>query len=271
MRAEWEYAGSRGEDRQRPSALRLPVVLLSVLLSVMITVLASACVAKPSGTTAVTSHRARTTAPRVRHPATVKPAAVPAFDKHAHSVTRAGSIWVIVNKKHPLDPISYEPKMTIVEGRQVDHRIAPQLNRLLAGANRAGNPLHVVSGWRSYAYQQSVFDGLVYQQGRAAAQKWSAKPGYSEHQTGLAVDLDLAGNPACSLQSCFGKTRGGRWLAANAWRYGFIIRYTKANKAVTGYSPEPWHIRYVGKSLARELRAVHADSLETFFGVSGGN
>lgn len=271
MRAEWEYAGNRGEHRQRSSAFRLPAGLLPVLLSLMIIVVASACVAKPSGA-ADTSHAAkRTMAPLARNPATVKPAAVPAFDKHAHSVTRAGSIWVIVNKKHPLDPITYEPKMTIVEGRQVDHRMAPHLTQLLAGADRAGNPLHVVSGWRSYAYQQSVFDGLVYQQGRAAAQKWSAKPGYSEHQTGLAVDLDLAGNPACSLQSCFGSTPGGRWLAANAWRYGFIVRYTKANKAVTGYSPEPWHIRYVGKSLARELRVVHADSLETFFGVSGGN
>lgn len=177
---------------------------------------------------------------------------------------------MIVNKKHPLNPVTYHPELAIVDGHYVDRRMAPYLTGLLGAARRAGHPLHVASAYRSYGYQQGVFGRLVATEGLAAAERWSARPGYSEHQTGLAADLDLAGDPTCSLQPCFARTPGGRWLAANAWRFGFVIRYTRANSALTGYDPEPWHIRYVGTTLARELRRVHATSLEAFFGVSGG-
>jgi D-alanyl-D-alanine carboxypeptidase len=239
-------------------------LLLATLL------LVSACVGSPSEPRSAASPSSPDSATSGAKPATAGPAAAPSFDKHTYSTTRASSIWVIVNKHHPLDPIRYRPRLSVVEGRQVDRRMAPYLTQLLAAAKRAGNPLHVVSGYRSYGYQQSVFGSLAAEQGKGSAEMWSAKPGYSEHQTGLAADLDLANRSTCSLQSCFGSTHGGRWLAANAWRYGFIVRYTKANTAITGYEPEPWHIRYVGKPLARELHAVHATSLEGYFGVSGG-
>lgn len=258
------YGRSRAERRRMSAA--------ALLLLVVLALLASACDQAPSrpGSPASPSRPTPAALPRVDGRPAAEPAAVREFNKHAHSVTRANSLWVIVNKKHPLDPIRYQPRVSIVDGHQVDHRMAPKLRQLLAGSRRAGNPLHVVSGYRSYGYQHSVFGGLAAQEGKASAEMWSAKPGYSEHQTGLAADLDLANSSTCSLQSCFGKTRGGRWLATNAWRYGFVIRYTRANTSITGYKPEPWHIRYVGKPLARELHATHATSLESFFGVTGG-
>lgn len=270
MRAETRHRRLRSGSRWNTPAAALAFLTTLIGLFVATLVILSACIASPSVPRSAPSRRSSASGPSGGQPATAKPAAVPNFDKHAYSVTKASSLWVIVNKKHPLDPLRYQPHVTIVDGRQVDRRMAPYLKQLLAASNRAGNPLHVVSGYRSYGYQQSVFGGLAAQQGKASAEMWSAKPGYSEHQTGLAADLNLADRSSCSLQSCFGSTHGGRWLAANAWRYGFIIRYTKANTKITGYEPEPWHIRYVGKPLAKELRAAHATSLESFFGVSGG-
>lgn len=98
----------------------------------------------------------------------------------------------------------------------------------------------------------------------------SARPGHSEHQTGLAVDLVTPASPDCDFEVCFAETPGGQWLAANAWRYGFIIRY-QSGSDITGYSPEPWHLRYVGKSLAAELRRTGVATLEEFFGIPGGD
>ena len=270
MRAETRHRRLRSDSRWNTPAAALGL-LAAILGSFVVTlVLVSGCIASPSTPGSTPSPSSKATAPDGTNAATAKPVAVPNFDKHAYSVTKATSLWVIVNKKHPLDPRRYHPQVSVVDGREVDRRMAPYLKQLLAASDRAGNPLHVVSGYRSYGYQQSVFGSLAAQQGKASAEMWSAKPGYSEHQTGLAADLDLANRSTCSLQSCFGSTHGGRWLAANAWRYGFIIRYTKANTKITGYEPEPWHIRYVGKPLAKELRATHATSLESFFGVSGG-
>lgn len=270
MRAESRHRRLRSKSRWNTPAAALGFLAAILGLFVASLVILSARIASPSTPGPTPPPTSKPTAPDAGKPATAKPVAEPKFDKHAYSVTKATSLWVIVNKKHPLHPIRYQPQVSVVDGREVDRRMAPYLKQLLAGSKRAGNPLAVVSGYRSYGYQQSVFGNLAAEQGKASAEMWSAKPGYSEHQTGLAADLDLAGRSTCSLQPCFGKTRGGRWLAANAWRYGFIVRYTKANTSITGYSPEPWHIRYVGKPLARELREVHATSLESFFGVSGG-
>jgi len=270
MRAATRRRRLRSESRWTTPKAALWFLGTLVGLFVATLVILSACIASPSAPGADRSPSSTAPVPSGGKPASAKPAAVPNFDKHTYSVAKAGSLWVIVNKKHPLDPLRYQPHVSVVDGRQVDRRMAPYLKQLLTASKRAGNPLHVVSGYRSYSYQQSVFGGLVAQQGKSSAEMWSAKPGYSEHQTGLAADLDLANRSKCSLQPCFGNTHGGRWLAANAWRYGFIIRYTKANTKITGYEPEPWHIRYVGKPLANELRTTHASSLESFFGVSGG-
>ena len=107
-----------------------------------------------------------------------------------------------------------------------------------------------VSGYRSYSQQASLYDSYVRQYGQATADTLAARPGFSEHQTGLAMDIGNASG-VCALQACFATTPAGKWAAANAATYGFIIRYPAGAEAVTGYTYEPWHLRYVGRDLAR--------------------
>ena len=95
--------------------------------------------------------------------------------------------------------------------------------------------------------------------------------GYSEHQTGLAVDLITPEDPGCDFDACFARTPAGRWLARHAWRFGFVVRYQPATTAITGYSPEPWHLRYVGRPLAGEMRETGIATLEQLFDVPGGD
>lgn len=93
----------------------------------------------------------------------------------------------------------------------------------------------------------------------------TARPGYSEHQTGLTIDLVACGASACSGIDSFGATAQGRWTAANAHRFGFIVRYESGQTYVTGYAPEPWHLRYVGVALASDYRAGGFRTLEQYF------
>jgi D-alanyl-D-alanine carboxypeptidase len=106
----------------------------------------------------------------------------------------------------------------------------------------------------------------VNQYGRATADLISARPGFSEHQTGLAIDI---GNPngVCGLQECFAGTPAGVWAAQNAWRYGFIIRYPRGMTPVTGYAYEPWHLRFVGTTISSEMRAHAVPTLEHYMSL----
>jgi zinc D-Ala-D-Ala carboxypeptidase len=201
------------------------------------------------------------------------PASTPStrpFDLHAHSTTDPSSIWVVVNKKHPITPSDFVPDIAIVRGYQVARAAAPALTRMLDASDRAGMGFKIESAYRSYGYQVSVHGALVSSRGQAYADRLSARPGYSEHQTGLAVDLITPDDPACDFEACFAHTAGGRWIRANSWRFGFIVRYTPADEAVTGYSPEPWHLRYVGRALARHMHVTGVATLEQVFGIAGG-
>lgn len=202
-------------------------------------------------------------------PAAPSPPA-PAFDRTAHSTTDPESIWVVVNKTHPIDPLDFRPAMSLVRGYQVARPAAGPLGRLLDDGDEQGLGLKIASAFRSYDYQRRVHDGVVAASGAAEADRVSARPGHSEHQTGLAVDLVTPDDSSCDLDACFAETPAGRWLAANAWRYGFVIRYQAAVTAITGYAPEPWHLRYVGRPLAAELRRTGTATLEQFFGIPGG-
>ena len=157
--------------------------------------------------------------------------------------------------------------MPVGNGQYLRAEAAAALKKMLAGARKAGHVVAADSGYRSYRYQAGVHDSAVAAEGRARADTLSARPGYSEHQTGWAVDL---GSGGCNITACFGTTPGGRWVTANAYRYGFILRYPPGKAAVTGYRSEPWHFRYVGTKLARELHEEHVATLEQFFGISGG-
>ena len=114
--------------------------------------------------------------------------------------------------------------------------------------------------------QVSVYNNEVKTYGQATADKQSARPGYSEHQTGLAVDLEPASRQ-CEVQDCFASTIEGKWLAVNAYLHGFIMRYPPGKEAVTGYKQESWHFRYIGKELAAEMKQQNITTLEEFFGL----
>ncbi len=201
------------------------------------------------------------------------------FNKSQHSTTDPASIWVVVNKQHALNPKEYVPSDLVLpkvslrvpgnESMQVRTATASALEAMFSGAKQQGTPLMLASGYRSYNYQVSLYGGYVKTQGQAEADKQSARPGYSEHQTGLAADVEPL-DRTCEVENCFKDTPAGKWVAANAYKYGFIIRYASDKETVTGYEYEPWHVRYIGIPLATELHKQGIETLEEFFGISGG-
>lgn len=195
----------------------------------------------------------------------------PAFDKTRYSTTDPSSLWVIINKQHPVDPQTYAPSdlVSVGNGQRMRADAATALGSMFAAAKTAGFSLRADSGYRSYSDQVAAYGSLVRAYGQTYAETVSARPGYSEHQTGRAVDIGLTSGE-CSLDTCFGDLPAGKWLAANAYKYGFLLRYTAADSKVTGYSPEPWHFRYIGTDLAGEMHKQNVPTLEQFFGVSGG-
>jgi len=181
----------------------------------------------------------------------------------------ADSPTVVVNKARPLDPVDYAPDpLRTVAGVQLRAEAAAALEALRAEAAAAGgHDLTVLSGYRSYPRQRDVYAGWVDRHGgTAAADRVSARPGRSEHQTGLAVDVGDAATPDCDLAACFGQTSAGRWVAAHAHEYGFVIRYPAGAEAVTGFSAEPWHLRWLGPEAAAEVRTA-GGVVETAFGL----
>lgn len=185
------------------------------------------------------------------------------------ATSQTSSVLVVVNKRRPLNPRSYQPaKLRTVKGSNQRMRpgAARALEKLLKAAAADGNPLGVRSGYRSFATQRSVYARWVRTYGKARAERISARAGYSEHQTGLAVDV-LARSGAGRTFASFGRTRQARWVARNAHRYGFIVRYQKGRERITGYAAEPWHLRYVGPALAKDMKKVGSRSLEEHFGL----
>lgn len=182
------------------------------------------------------------------------------------------SLTVLVNKQRPL-PLDYAPAalVPIDDGRiELRPEAAEALAALRAAASSSGITPTLLSGYRSAARQQEVYDGWVAGMGVQGADEVSARAGHSEHQTGLAVDLGSSTRPECDLSPCFADTVEAAWLATHAEDYGFVIRYTAENQARTGYRPEGWHLRYVGPALISELRLRQATSLEQLYGAPGG-
>ena len=201
-----------------------------------------------------------------------KPApAPPSIDLTAHSATDPASPWVVVNKHAPLDPVDHEPELTTVRGYLVRPDAAPDLTAFLEAADSDGVHLTLRSAYRGYPKQAEVYAGWVAQLGAAEADEVSARPGYSEHQTGLAVDVGSTTRPECDFDPCFGETVEGRWVAAHAEAFGFLVRYTPENAAITGYGPESWHLRWVGRDLAKYMHDTGVTTLEEVFDVQGGN
>lgn len=198
------------------------------------------------------------------------------FDKSKYSIDEPGSIWWVVNKTRPL-PSGYVPDDLVVpdvrlrlaasnEQMQASNTIVPALKEMFAAANADGVMLVFGSGYRSETLQRQFYNSYVAQDGQAAADRLSARPGTSEHQTGLTFDAtSLSGT--CHLETCFESTPEGAWLLEHAHAYGFIIRYPEGKEHITGYSYEPWHLRYVGVELATEMKDTGIQTLEEFFGL----
>jgi zinc D-Ala-D-Ala carboxypeptidase len=212
-----------------------------------------------------------TSAPETRAPSP-EPVEVATFDKTTHSLDEASSLWVIVNKHRPLEPLEYAPDGLVavaVPGNYsplLREDAALALEELFADATEDGVSLVVQSTYRSYSLQQRIKRASVERHGQEVSDGRSARAGYSEHQTGLAVDLT---NPdgTCTLLECFADTEEGRWLAENSWRHGFVLRYLENASPTTGYVYEPWHFRFVGTELASEIWNQGYPTLEEFFGL----
>ncbi len=172
------------------------------------------------------------------------------------------SITLFVNKEYAL-PKDYVPENLVIpnvlfdiqgfdERKQLRAPAAYALEQLFNAAQLDGYTLYGISGYRSYDRQKKIFLDNIVKKGKNHTLKYSAVPGTSEHQTGLAIDVSSA-SMKYRLVTGFAKCPEGKWLAENAYLYGFIIRYPKNRIEVTGYAYEPWHIRYVGKDLAKYL------------------
>ncbi|MEX1995742.1 MAG: M15 family metallopeptidase [Candidatus Saccharimonadales bacterium] len=195
----------------------------------------------------------------------------PNFDKDQYSVDDPTSLWAVVNKGRKL-PADYVPAsqgspnvMKKSSGILLRFAAVSQLESLFAAAHKSNLRLVLVSGYRSYSTQSSLYAGYVARDGQAMADTYSARPGHSEHQTGLAADIG-GSSRTCELEQCFGGTAEGKWLADNSYEYGFVIRYKKGQEKLTGYSYEPWHLRFVGVQLAAQIQK-NGQTLEQFFGL----
>lgn len=183
------------------------------------------------------------------------------------------SITVLVNQEHAL-PRFYVPENMVVPNilfdisRYDDKKLlrkeaATAIELLFQAAEQRGYTLYGVSGYRSYERQHKIFTTNLVVKGKTHTLKYSAVPGTSEHQTGLAMDVSTK-SLGYKLITSFATTPEGIWLAENAHHYGFIVRYSKDKTDITGYAYEPWHIRYVGKGLATYLYE-HNLTLEEYY------
>ena len=181
--------------------------------------------------------------------------------KNYYGVTYVDDV-IIVNKTYSL-PSNFVPNnLVTINGyiRIVDY-VKDAYNVLKSDSSVLGLNIYASSGYRSYSDQKYIYDNYVRMDGMVKADTYSARAGYSEHQTGLAIDLN-------TVDMSFDGTSESNWLKDNCWKYGFIIRYPKDKENITGYMYEPWHIRYVGKELARVLyNNGNWLSLEEYYGI----
>lgn len=158
---------------------------------------------------------------------------------------------LIANKTYSL-PEDYDPGL--------DDEAFAAFENMVADASADGISIYICSGYRSYLDQQYQYNVHVQNKGSEEADKVSARPGYSEHQTGLAFDVNCT-------EFSFADTKEGKWLADNCSNYGFILRYPQDKEDITGFSYEPWHIRYLGVDLAKKVTESGL-CLEEYLGIT---
>jgi D-alanyl-D-alanine carboxypeptidase len=200
------------------------------------------------------------------------------FNPPKYPIDEADSIWVVVNKQRQISPLRYKPENLVFPafprprlqnpfGLELREEAALATIELAAAMRAAGKGTLILnSGFRTYKTQRALYDRTKATRGLAVAEKLSARPGHSEHQLGLAADFSAKGQ-GCVILTCFGNTEAGRWLEENAHEHGFILRYQKGYRAITGFQYEPWHFRYVGVELAKEMKTRGIRTLEEFWGL----
>ncbi|HIW32227.1 MAG TPA: M15 family metallopeptidase [Candidatus Paenibacillus intestinavium] len=189
--------------------------------------------------------------------------------------TDAESVAVMVNPNYKL-PEDYSPKDLVypdvrftfnekIDKRKMRQAAATALEEMFAAAEVDGIYLAGVSAYRSHETQKALFNRYVERDGYEKAKTYSAEPGTSEHETGLAIDIS-GSTGKCAAEDCFAGTVEAIWLANNAAEYGFIIRYPEGKEDITGYKYEPWHLRFVGVEIAKEIESEGL-TLEEYYKV----
>ncbi|MCM3612300.1 M15 family metallopeptidase [Planococcus sp. MERTA32b] len=151
---------------------------------------------------------------------------------------------LLANKQNPL-PSDHNPG--------VNPEAKSAFEAMRADALESNIDLTAFSTFRDFARQKQLYEGYVAKDGQEKADRYSARPGFSEHQTGLAFDIGESGAEQHWAAASFGDTEAGKWVAENAHRYGFILRYPEGKEQLTGYMHESWHFRFVGKEVAKEI------------------
>ncbi|MCR2784657.1 MULTISPECIES: D-alanyl-D-alanine carboxypeptidase family protein [unclassified Microbacterium] len=188
-------------------------------------------------------------------------------------LTDPARLWMVVNKQLPYAPLEYAPSPLVSAGAMPGGNqailradAAAALSEMAAAAEAAGREIGVQNGYRSFGMQQSIYAAHVEDRGVAGADLVSARPGFSEHQSGLTADV-VACDGVCGHLDDLAGTPADRWIREHAWEYGWIVRYEEGYTAITGYAHEPWHLRFIGVDLARAYREGGFHSLEEFFGL----
>lgn len=185
-----------------------------------------------------------------------------------------GRIWTVINKTRPLTPVDYRPDSLVVpdgarttEGGSLRPDAAAAFSAMAGAASAAGvGEIALESGFRSLTTQEATYGSQASAQGAEEADRTSARPGFSEHQSGLAADVVPCGD-GCGTLDDLGASAQGQWILEHAWEFGWITRYEDGFTPITGYSPEPWHLRYIGPELARAYHDGGWHTLEEFFGL----
>lgn len=165
--------------------------------------------------------------------------------------------YILVNKKHPLDK-NYLPDNLVNSNSRykkdilINRTVLIHFKNMQSDMAKLGFDIDIMSGYRDYLYQEKLYNNLLKEKGFAYTYRSIAKPGCSEHQTGLAIDICIYRNNKCYIEQDITGKAEEIWLKNNAYKYGFILRYPKGKENITGYNYEPWHYRFVG-DIAKHL------------------
>lgn len=195
--------------------------------------------------------------------ATTLPAPEPEPTRASEASWDPDSIHVLVNRQNPLQPQEHAPddleepavRTSVENALYLRAEAAHALEELFETGLDEGVSLAMTSAYRSYESQRGIYSTRHIEYGTESTDEQVARPGYSEHQTGLAADVISIDNPDCISGDCFADTDEGQWVAQNAHDFGFVIRYPEDMEHITGYLYEPWHLRYVGEETATEVFA----------------